>query len=244
MSQTIENGYLIIPARNEEENLLVLFSGILECLNLEKQKIILVDNGSTDNTFQIAKNFGVTVLKESALGYGNACLKAIRFIEELVIKPEWIIITNADYSDDPIDLKKIIESLNDTKSDIVIGSRLLQEIEKGSMSLLQIFGNRLTCFLIHIFFRRKFTDLGSLRIIRYSALAKMKLKDTTWGWNIEMQIRAIQEDLKIIEVPVNYRKRKFGESKISGNLFMAMKVGIKIFFIFFKLLILEKKSNK
>ncbi len=236
----IQDGYIIIPARNEEKNLPLVVQGILENLNIEKDKIILVNNASKDGTETIAKNLGLKVIHEPKIGYGNACLAALTHIEKSQINPEWIIIMDADFSDDPIDLNRIFFSYKNSKFDLVIGSRLINKIEKDSMTSLQIFGNKLTCFLIQIFYKVKFTDLGSLRIIRYNSLKEMNLKDKTWGWNIEMQIRAIQKGFSILEIPVNYRKRKFGKSKISGTVFMAFKVGVKILFIFFKLVIQEK----
>ncbi len=240
MKNDVENeGYIIIPARDEEKNLGYVLSGILEYTPIHSSHIILVNNRSIDKTEEIAKSFGVSVINESNIGYGNACLAGINSISK---SPKWILIMDADGSDDPKDIQRLYQHFQITNADLVIGSRTLGSAEKGSLSFIQKFGNVLTCFLLFIFYQRKFTDLGPLRIIRYEAYLKMKLEDKTWGWNIEMQIRALQENLKISEIPVNYLKRKHGVSKISGNLTMAIRVGIKILYTFFKLTLFPPKK--
>lgn len=244
MQNILEQGYIIIPARNEEKNIPYVINGILEKLNIDRKRIILVDNGSTDNTYWISKEQGIIVLQEPKIGYGSACLAAIDYIKTWKVIPDWIVIMDADFSDYPSDLERLILSYSDTKSDLVIGSRLIKKIEDGAMSRLQIFGNRLTCQLLYLIYKKRFTDLGSLRLIKYQSFLKMNLSDATWGWNIEMQIRAIQNKFKILEIPVQYRKRKFGTSKISGSFLMSLRVGIKILYIFFKLVFLEKLGFK
>lgn len=233
------DGYLILPARDEEENVASVIEGILDLGLFKPFQIILVNNASRDNTAGIAKQKGVIVVDEPLLGYGNACMAGIRKIQG---NPKWILIMDADGSDDPKDLLVLLKTFQDSEPDLLIGSRVLGSAEKGSLGFIQKYGNWLTCFLIFIFYRRRFTDLGPLRMIRVAALEKMKLRDTTWGWNIEMQIRAIQENLRILEIPVGYRKRKHGVSKISGTVSMAIRVGIKILFTFFKLTILPQKK--
>jgi len=230
-------GYILIPAHNEEKNVAEVIDGIINLKTFRIDQIILVNNGSTDNTSRIAIEKGINVIDEPMLGYGNACLAGLNSIDK---QPEWIMIMDADGSDDPEDLLRLLKCFLDTNSDLVIGSRTIGEREKGSMSPTQTFGNWLTCFLIFVFYRLSFTDLGPLRLIRYQSLLKMKLKDKTWGWNIEMQIRAIQNDLLIVEIPVKYRKRKHGVSKISGTFRMAIRVGIKILYTFFKLTLFPK----
>jgi glycosyltransferase involved in cell wall biosynthesis len=238
-----ENGYIIIPARNEAENLPFVFQGIIDQTIVSKVRILLSNNGSTDHTEAIAREWEILVINEPTLGYGSACLAALEVIQTRKILPEWVLITDGDGSDDPKDMRSLLKIFHESNADLVIGSRILGKAEKGSLSPIQIFGNKLTCFLILIFYGRRFTDMGSLRVIRYSALEKMKLIDKTWGWNIEMQIRAMQEDLKILEIPVNYRRRKFGTSKISGTLAMSIRVGVKILFTFFRLSLSSTKAH-
>lgn len=239
-SDVESDGFIIIPARNEEENIVSVIDGILHLGLFKPSQIIIVNNASTDNTAAIAKHKGVTVVDEPRLGYGNACLAGIRCIQGIA---KWILIMDADGSDDPTDLLNLFKIFHDSDVDLLIGSRVLGFAERGSLGFIQKYGNWLTCFLIFLFYRRRFTDLGPLRMIRLSALKSMQLRDTTWGWNIEMQIRAIQENLKILEIPVSYRKRKYGVSKISGTLPMAIRVGVKILFTFFKLTMLPPKKS-
>ncbi|MDZ4727381.1 MAG: glycosyltransferase family 2 protein [Leptospira sp.] len=233
---------VIIPVRNEEENLPLVIGELLNLQLFSSSDIILVDNGSTDASSAIGKSFGVNVLFENNLGYGSACLAGISEIKKQLLNPDCVLIMDGDGADDPDDIHKLIKMYNANSTDLVIGSRVLGKREKGSLSLIQRFGNWLTCSLILLFYQRKFTDLGPLRLIKYSSLLRMGLIDKTWGWNIEMQIRALQEKMNVIEIPVNYRKRKFGKSKISGTLGMAMRVGIKILYTFFNLT-LNKRNN-
>lgn len=230
---------VIIPAKNEEGSIAFALSGLLDTKLIPKENVYVVDNDSKDRTNEIALSFGVNVLFEKERGYGNACLCALDEIAKRKNTPDWILICDGDGSDDPRDLSLLIDVYHTQKADLVIGSRTLKEVEKGSLGFLQKFGNWLTCFLILVFFRKRFTDLGPFRIIRYSSLLKLNLKDKTWGWNIEMHVRALQEKMKIVEVGVWYRRRHAGISKISGNLIMAIRVGIKILYTFFKLLILH-----
>jgi glycosyltransferase involved in cell wall biosynthesis len=237
----VENkGYIIIPARNEEQNIPFVLTGILSQSKVPQENIIIADNGSTDATVELARSYGVTVVTENNLGYGSACLAALSYIQSKEILPEWILVMDGDGSDDPQDITAFLQKLKVTNADIVIGSRTIGTAEMGSLGFIQRFGNALTCFLLYLFYRKKYTDLGPMRIIRFSAFSKMNLKDKTWGWNIEMHIRAIQEGLEILEIPVNYRRRKHGVSKISGTLLMALRVGIKILYTFFKLTLFSK----
>nr|WP_109020636.1 glycosyltransferase family 2 protein [Leptospira kobayashii] len=233
------NSCVIIPAKNEEGSIAFALKGLLDTELIPKENVYVVDNDSTDKTNEIARSFGVNVLFEKKRGYGNACLCALSEIAKRKKLPDWILICDGDGSDDPADLNLLIKTYRSQNADLVIGSRTIKEVEEGSLGFLQKFGNWLTCLLILIFFRQRFTDLGPFRIIRYGSLLKLNLKDKTWGWNIEMHVRALQEKMKIVEVGVWYRRRHAGVSKISGNLVMAIRVGIKILYTFFKLLILR-----
>lgn len=227
----------IIPARDEEEGIFRALNGLILGSGLNKSQFIVVNNASKDQTPKIVKEMGLLVLDCPKIGYGNACLVALDWINQSKLNPEYILFCDADGSDDPSDIQKLIQVINETKADLVIGSRTIGNVEKGALSPIQIFGNALTCFLILLFFRRKFTDMGPLRIVKYTSFHKLQMQDPTWGWNIEMHIKALQLGFDIREISVNYRKRFAGVSKISGTISMSLRVGIKILYTFFRLLI-------
>ncbi|XDD42001.1 glycosyltransferase family 2 protein [Leptospira sp. WS60.C2] len=230
----------VIPARDEEKSIKQALDGLVQNSGLLISNFIVVNNGSKDQTKSIVNNMGVMVLDCPEIGYGNACLVALYWIKNCKIKPKYILFCDADGSDDPNDIKLLIHTIAETKADLVIGSRTLGGAEKGSLSSIQIFGNALTCFLIQIFFRKSFTDMGPLRILKYESLLNLEMMDRTWGWNIEMHVKALQKQMKVLEIPVNYRKRIAGVSKISGTVSMSIRVGVKILYTFFKLLIFGK----
>lgn len=228
----------IIPARDEEKSIKQALDGLLVGSGLKKSSFLVINNASKDSTKTIVEQLGIIVLDCPAIGYGNACLVALDRIVNLKTKPKYILFCDADGSDDPKDIQSLVQTIKKTNADLVIGSRTLGVAESGSLSPIQIFGNALTCFLIRIFFQKRFTDMGPLRIIRYESLRSLNMNDRTWGWNIEMHVKALQHQMKVIEIPVNYRKRIAGVSKISGTLSMSLRVGSKILYTFFKLLFL------
>ena len=236
-------GYIIIPIKNEADNLLFVLQELHSHNIVPLENIILVNNGSTDSSEIIARSLGVSVINEPILGYGRACLAGIKHVLTQKYSPEWIIIMDGDGSDDPLDIHKLLDEFYNKNGDLVIGSRILGNPEKNSLGIVQKFGNKLLCILLFFYYKQKFTDLGPLRVIRFSSLKQMKLSDPTWGWNIEMQIRAIQINAKIIEVPVNYRKRKSGLSKISGSITMIIRVSIKIIYTFIRLTFFKQKNQ-
>ncbi|MCW7463458.1 glycosyltransferase family 2 protein [Leptospira limi] len=241
MQNEEENNILcIIPARDEEEGIERALSGLIQNSGLSIKNFIVVNNASKDETFSVVNRMGINVLDCPQIGYGNACLLALDWIQKNNYQPEYILFCDADGSDDPNDIQTLIKTIRESNSDLVIGSRTLGNAEMGSLSPIQIFGNALTCFLIRIFFGTHYTDMGPLRIIRYQSLLILGMKDTTWGWNIEMHIKALQKNMKVIEIPVQYRKRIAGVSKISGTLSMSLRVGCKILYTFFKLLFFGK----
>jgi glycosyltransferase involved in cell wall biosynthesis len=219
---------VIIPAFNEEESIGKVVSGIRD---YHLEEIIVVDNGSQDQTATIAQNKGAIVLYEPNKGYGSACLKGLNYVfkkpDEL--KPEIVVFMDGDFSDDPKDLNLLIEPIKNGEADFVIGSRTIGQREEGSLTIPQIFGNRLATFLIHLFFNHKFTDLGPFRAIKTEKLEQMGMKDKNYGWTIEMQIKAIKNNLNIKEVPVTYRNR-IGKSKISGTIKGNILAGFKIIY--------------
>ena len=223
---------VIIPAFNEENGVGQVINEIPKTL---VQEIIVVNNASTDSTEQIARKAGATVLREPIPGYGRACLKGMAYIANSVDKPDFIVFLDADYSDYPEDMHEIIKPIVEQNMDLVIGSRALGNKESGSMTPQQIFGNWLATRLLKLFYGVKFTDLGPFRAIRYDKLLALNMQDKTYGWTVEMQLKAAKQKLKCAEVPVRYRKR-IGYSKVSGTIKGTIGAGYKILYTIFRYL--------
>jgi glycosyltransferase involved in cell wall biosynthesis len=221
---------VIIPAINEENSIAKVIAGIPKSLVSE---VIVSDNGSSDNTPEIARQAGATVLIEPTKGYGSACLKAIEYVKSLEEKTDIIVFLDADFSDYPEEMTKIIVPIIEADLDLVIGSRALGAMQKGSMTFPQIFGNWLSTRLINLFFGIKFTDLGPFRAIKYDKLLQLDMQDKNFGWTVEMQVKAAKKKFRCVEVPVSYRKR-IGTSKISGTIMGTVLAGHKILWTIFK----------
>lgn len=224
--------YVIIPAFNEENGVGQVLSEIPEGLVTE---VVVVNNASTDDTERVAKAGGATVLREPVSGYGRACLKGIAYAKEATPIPEVIVFLDADHSDYPEEMIDLVHPILQDKADIVIGSRVLGQKEAGSMTPQQIFGNWLATRLLKLFYGVKFTDLGPFRAVRFSSLIEMNMQDKTYGWTVEMQLKAAKMKMRCLEVPVRYRKR-IGFSKISGTLKGTVLAGYKILYTIFKYL--------
>ncbi|MEN9401281.1 MAG: hypothetical protein RL632_2384 [Bacteroidota bacterium] len=219
---------VIIPAYNEAPSI----AKVVNSIPLElKATVIVVNNGSTDNTVEEAKNAGAIVLDESRKGYGWACLKGIEYAQKE--GAEIVVFMDGDFSDFPSEMSLLIDPILDGKMDFVLGSRVLGERERGSLTPQQVFGNWLATRLIRIFYRVKFSDLGPFRAIRTDSLKSLKMSDKTYGWTIEMQIKAAKHKLRFCEIPVSYRKR-IGVSKVSGTVKGTVLAGIKIIWAVFK----------
>ena len=210
----IKKVHVIIPAYNEEKSIGKVIKDIPKHLVTE---IIVVNNNSTDGTDSEAAKHKVTVLNETFQGYGAACLKGIHYLENSKQVPKIIVFMDADYSDYPQEMGMIIQPILDNKADMVIGSRALGNKENGSMTTPQIFGNWLATRLLKIFYKVHFTDLGPFRAIRWESLLELDMKDKTYGWTVEMQLKAAKKKLLTTEIPVNYRVR-IGTSKVSGTI--------------------------
>lgn len=220
---------VIIPAYNEADSI----SNVINDIPKIVSEVIVVSNNSTDNTEVNAKKAGATVLKETRRGYGYACLKGMQYITSQEKKPDIIVFLDGDYSDYPEELTKIIAPIINDDIDFVIGSRVKRLREDGSMTVPQIFGNWLATTLMTLFFNAKFTDLGPFRAIKYNKLLALNMEDKTYGWTVEMQLKAIKQKLTYTEVPVNYRNR-IGVSKVSGTVKGAIFAGFKILGWIFK----------
>lgn len=220
--------YVVIPAFNEEASIGKVINEIPENII---EEVIVVSNKSTDKTVEVASKAGATVLEEDRQGYGWACLKGIEYAYQQ--KATIIAFLDGDYSDYPEQLHDVLRPILENDMDMVIGSRALGNRKKGSMTFPQVFGNWLATNLLKIFYKANFTDLGPFRAIKTDALKKLQMSDKTYGWTIEMQIKAAQNKLKFCEVPVDYKPR-IGTSKVSGTIKGAVLAGIKIIFAVFK----------
>ncbi|MFN7100000.1 MAG: glycosyltransferase family 2 protein [Flavobacterium sp.] len=219
----MKNIKLIIPAYNEQNAIAQVIAEIPELVN----EIIVVDNNSNDETTANAKNAGATVLFEHRKGYGYACLKGLEYIANQETKPDIIVFLDGDYSDYPQDLHALIAPIIEKNIDFVIGARVKRLRETGSMTPQQIFGNWLACFLMKLFFNSKFTDLGPFRAIKYDKLQALAMEDKTYGWTVEMQLKALKKNVSYVEIPVRYKNR-IGVSKVSGTVKGTIMAGIKI----------------
>jgi glycosyltransferase involved in cell wall biosynthesis len=196
-------------------------------------EIIVCSNGSTDHTVENATNAGATVLEEPRMGYGYACLKAMDYIASLEESTDIVVFLDGDYSDYPEELEKLVRPIIQESYDFVVGSRVSRFRESGSMTIPQLFGNWLATTLMRWMFRSTFTDLGPFRAISYDKLLELKMQDKTYGWTVEMQLKALRKNYRYKEVPVNYRNR-IGVSKVSGTVKGAIFAGVKILTWIFK----------
>jgi len=220
---------VIIPAFNEQDSIVNVINDIPENVD----EIIVISNNSTDNTEINAKNAGATVLTENRKGYGYACLKGMEYIANQETKPNIVVFLDGDYSDYPEELTKLVNPILKNDIDFVIGARIKRLREQGSMTPQQVFGNWLATFLMKLFFAAKFTDLGPFRAIKYDKLVALNMEDKTYGWTVEMQLKALKQKLTYVEIPVTYRKR-IGVSKVSGTVKGSIFAGIKILGWIFK----------
>ncbi|MEK7468335.1 MAG: glycosyltransferase family 2 protein [Planctomycetota bacterium] len=215
---------VVIPALNEEKSLPLVLAALPKV-----DDVIVVDNGSTDRTADVARTGGARIVSESRRGYGSACLAGIAALRE----PDIVVFVDADFSDHPDELPLLVAPIAEDRADMVIGSRALGNREKGALLPQARFGNMLACFLMRVIYGHRYTDLGPFRAIRLSSLRKIGMRDRNFGWTVEMQIRALRHGLRVTEVPVSYRKR-VGVSKITGTLSGTLRAGYKILFTIFR----------
>jgi glycosyltransferase involved in cell wall biosynthesis len=226
MNEIPPNCLVIIPALNEEKGL----SRVLQALPKELiQGVIVVDNGSTDSTGAVAESMGARVVRENRRGYGQACLAGLEAVKKMpsAQQPEIIAFMDADFSDNPEELREVLKPIQEGRAEMVIGSRVLGKAEAGSLTPVQRFGNWLSTRLIRWRYGVRYTDLGPFRAIRWETLQRLNMADTNFGWTVEMQIKAARRKIPTCEVPVSYKKR-IGTSKISGTLKGSFLAGTKI----------------
>ena len=223
---------VVIPANNEEQSIGLVVRDIPKALVSE---VVVVNNASTDRTTEKAREAGATVLDEPTPGYGIACLKGIRYLDQDGKRPDILVFLDGDYSDYPEEMEQVVAPILNEGVDMVIGSRALGNREGGSMTFPQVFGNWLATTLMKIFYGVRYTDLGPFRAIRFDKLLEINMVDRTYGWTVEMQVKAARHKLKTAEVPVNYKKR-IGVSKVSGTIKGTIMAGYKIIWTIFKYL--------
>jgi len=216
------NAALIIPALNEEGAIGQVLDEVPEGLFAT---VIVADNGSIDKTAVVAAAHGAQVVHEPTHGYGNACLRALK---ELPRDIEIVVFMDADGSDSPGEVEHLLGPILEGQADLVLGSREMGVSEPGSLSAHQRLGNFVTTLLVGLLCGHRYSDLGPFRAIRADRLRELEMRDPNYGWTIEMQIKALRRGLRVIEVPVSYRRRRAGESKISGTVWGSLAAGVKI----------------
>ncbi len=212
---------LIIPARDEQDSITRVLESIPAGL---AQQVIVVDNGSRDETAARARLAGAEVVSEPRRGYGQACLAGLARLRS---DTDVVGFLDADGSDTAAELSRLCEPIRHGEADFVLSARVLADA-RANLTLPQRFGNRLACFLIRLLWRHRYTDLGPMRVIRRDCLDRLRMTDTTWGWTVEMQIKAVQHGLRICQLSVPYGRRLAGRSKISGTVLGTFRAGGKI----------------
>lgn len=222
MTSSSQPAALIIPALNEAP---VIGDTVRRVPAGLFRTIIVADNGSTDGTAAAAEAAGARVVRQAERGYGAACLQAIA-----ALPPEIgiVVFMQADGSEDPAEAGKLIAPIVDGRADLVLGSRVMGEAVQGALLPHQRFGNWLATRLIRLFWGWRYTDLGPFRAIRRESLTRLAMRDRNYGWTIEMQVRAVKQGLRIVEVPVSYGVRRAGTNKVSGNWKGSLLAGCKI----------------
>ena len=213
---------VIIPAFNEARAIGRVVADIPDGL---ADEVVVVNNASTDETEDNARAAGATVIAEARQGYGSACLRGLEYAKAK--QPDVVVFLDGDYSDHPEEMTRLVAPIAEGTADFVVGSRIRGEAEPGALLPQAQIGNRLACALMRRVWGAEYTDLGPFRAIRFRDLMALDMQDTTFGWTIEMQIKAAEAGLRIEEVPVSYRRR-VGVSKITGTITGTVKASAKI----------------
>jgi len=223
MNEAVARISVVIPALNEAESIAAVVRGCL-ATNLPRE-VIVVDNGSTDRTADNARAAGAKIISETKAGYGRACTAGIRALSP---ECEIVVFLDGDGSDCPEMMAELVRPILNREKDFVIGSRTRGRREPGSMNLQQRFAGRLAGWLVSILYGVRYTDMCPFRAIRREALDRLPMREETYGWNLEMQMKAARGGLRILEVPVNHRCRTGGVSKVSGSLRGSIAAGRRI----------------
>jgi glycosyltransferase involved in cell wall biosynthesis len=210
----------VIPALNEALSIARVVGGLLARTDVSLDRVIVVDNGSTDDTGALARAAGAEVVREPQRGYGRACLAGVLAARDAEI----IVLLDGDAADDPDDLPRVLAPLLRCEADLVVGSRTLGSREAGSMTPQQIFGNALAAWLMRRLYGVRVSDLGPFRAIRRADLLALEMAELTYGWSVEMMVKAARRGYRYREVPVQYRRR-IGVSKVGGTLAGSLRAG-------------------
>ena len=208
---------VVIPARDEELNIGAVVQSLLGLRTASRERlvdeIVVCDNGSTDDTATVARQAGARVTDEPEPGYGIACLAGIRALRSV----DAVLFVDGDQSCDVRQSNELLDAIA-AGADLAIGSRVLGNMERGALSIPQLAGNRVAGLLIRVLWDYRITDLGPFRAIRTDSLKRIEMRDKAYGWTVEMQVKAIQHGLRIVEVPVNTACRRLGQSKVGGTI--------------------------
>jgi glycosyltransferase involved in cell wall biosynthesis len=215
---------VLIPALNEQEAL----PGVLETIPGDVGRVVVVDNGSTDRTAHVAREAGAQVVHEAERGYGAACLAGIRYLAALPDPPDVLVFLDADHSDDPALMPRLVEPIVAGRADLVLGVRASASDERSAVPLHARLGNRAILLLVRLLFGSGYSDLPPFRAVSLNRLLDLQMDDRTWGWTLQMQIRAAREGLRSLEVRVPYRRRTRGRSKISGSVMGSARAGTRM----------------
>ncbi len=214
---------VVIPALNEEASLPLVLAAIP---HPAVRRVVIADNGSTDGTARVARDGGAVVVAAPRRGYGSACLAGLAHLREND-PPDVVVFLDADFSDHPDELPAVVAPILAGAADVVIGSRVLGRREHGALLPQARAGNLVACLLIRLLYGHRYTDLGPFRAVRWDALERVGMSDPNFGWTAELQVKALRHGLRVVEVPVSYRKR-VGVSKITGTIRGTFAAGYKI----------------
>ena len=214
---------VVIPALNEEASLPLVLADLPRP---PVRRVVVADNGSADGTARVAREGGAIVVPAARRGYGSACLAGLDHLRRND-PPDVVVFVDADFSDHPDELPRLVAPILAGEADLVIGSRVLGEREPGALLPQARAGNLVACLLIRLLYGHRYTDLGPFRAVRWDALERLGMADPNFGWTAEMQVKALRHGLRVAEVPVSYRQR-VGVSKITGTIAGTVRAGYKI----------------
>jgi glycosyltransferase involved in cell wall biosynthesis len=220
---------IVSPAFNEEASLPLVLADIPRP---PVRRVVVANNRSTDRTAQVALEGGAIVVPAPLPGYGSACLAGLEYLRHND-PPDIVVFLDADYSDHPEEVPKVVAPILEDRADVVIGSRVLGQRERGALLPQARMGNFVACGLIRLLYGHRYTDLGPFRAIRWQAFEELGMEDPNFGWTAELQVKALRHGLRVVEVPVSYRKR-IGVSKITGTLKGTVMAGYKILWTVFR----------